>query len=468
MGRNEAGRTVARRNCSKQIGIVEREEKTKKNVERKMNWVDFVFLLANAFFLFVTLVFLLTFLEHRKRALYNPKPKRFPSLAVVIPAYNEEDTIAATIRAVRAMKYPRAFEVIVVNDGSKDNTLERAREEARHHENVRVVSQPNRGKAAALNKGISLARSELVATVDADSFPEPDALLKMVGYLNDARVAAVTASVKIHRPRSFIQFIQFVEYVSMNYLRKTSAFLQGITCTPGPLSVFRRKVLKKLGGFEVGNIVEDSEIALRLQKHRWRIENALDAIVHCETPYSLRGLVKQRVRWYHGALINAGKYSKLFFNKRFGNLGWFILPTNFIAVAFAIFVLFRFGVLFWQKINYLLFGVVSSSASAMAALNAASAGAGGLLATLWNYVVFVFDPEMLLTVDMLFVLAYIILVVVTLRFGFKAAGERFQWKWVHVYVIYLFVYSFLITATWIISLARLASGRKPVWGGIWS
>ncbi len=436
-----------------------------------MDWSDSLFLFVNAFSLFVTLVFLLTFLQNREKANKNPKPKRFPEITIVIPAFNESQTIRKTIRAVCAMNYPKRLRVIVVNDGSTDDTLELARREAvaqRAKADVRIVSQANKGKGAALNKGLSLARTELVATADADSYPEQDALLKTVGYFNDERVGSVTTSIKIHRPRSLVQFVQYVEYVAMNYVRKTSAFLQGITCIPGPLSVFRRKALIEVGGFDEKSIVEDTEVAYHLQHEGWRIENAFDAVVECETPYTLRGLVRQRVRWYHGVILNAGKYSKMFFNKKFGNLGWFILPTNFVAVGLAMFIMFRFLLLLLNKTLALVFGVATPASSAAAAVAgagyAAPTGLNAVFAVVWSYFSMLFSPENIFSFDFLFVAIYLALVLVTLRVGFQAAGEKFRWKWIPIYVTYLFLYSFVVTTTWLVGLLRALAGVKPTWG----
>ncbi len=415
-----------------------------------ITWIDVAFYAANIFFLFVTLVFLLTFLENRGKALENPKPKRFPTLSVIIPARNEGANIRKTIESVLALGYPKPFEIIVVNHSSTDDTLAKARAALRGRKNASVITAPpGGGKAAAMNAGLRIAKGELIATVDADSYPEKDALLKMVGYFNDSKVAVVTASVKVGEPKSFLQFVQFVEYVSMNYLRKTASFLQGINCAPGPLSIFRANVLREVGGFEYGNITEDTEIALRLQSKGYKIENAFDAVARSVAPYSLRGLVKQRVRWYHGALVNAKKYSFVFFNSRYGSLGWFILPTNFIAVILAIFVLLRLALLTWQKLVFIT-----------AALLSAPAGSGldaGALVKLF------FDPSLLLTVDVVFVFSYLALVIFGLWLSFRAAGERFRIRMIPVYVIYLFLYSFLVTGTWVIGIFRALTRKKPVW-----
>lgn len=416
-----------------------------------MDVISWVFVFSNLLFLFITLVFLISFLENRGKLTANPPvPKKLPFISVVIPAFNESDSIEKCLRGVAALDYPHEkLEVIVVDDGSTDDTLAKTKAIAKKLRSVqiKVVSQKNKGKAGALNKGISLAKGELVATIDADSYPDKNALKKMVGYFQDPSIGSVTASVKTTNPKSFLQGLQYVEYLSMNYTRKTAAFLNGIHCTPGPLSVFSRKALKKVGGFDEGNLTEDTEMALHLQKEGFRIENAFDAVVYSEAPYSLSGLFKQRTRWYQGAIYNAKNYSFMFFNGKFGNLGWFTLPANFIAVFFAIFVLFRIvadgagklALIAWGFANSILFGYAVPS------------------------VPFDLNPIYWLNLEIIFVFFYLIVVLAALRYTFKAAGEDFKLHMVPVYLAFLFLYSFLITISWAIGIFNNLTGRNTKW-----
>jgi hypothetical protein len=169
------------------------------------------------------------------------------------------------------------------------------------------------------------------------------------------------------------------------------------------------------------------------------------------------------VRWYHGSLENAKKHSALFFGGRFSDFGWFVYPANFVAVGFAIFVLFRLFVLAWQRFLRVGFGVVSNSAAASAAV----AGGAGATPSWWSVpgelIKLFFDPSVFFTLDVAFVAIYLVVVLTGLYLGFKAAGEPFKWSMAPVYVTYLFVYSFIVTATWVLSVFRFAARAKPVW-----
>ena len=419
-----------------------------------MDLSGWIFVFSNVLFLFISLVFLISFLENRdKIKTRKAMPKTLPFVSIVIPAFDESDTIEGCLEKVARLNYPSGkMEVIVVNDGSNDDTLEKAGAKAKELEKrtgikIKIVSQENRGKASALNRGISLAEGKLVATIDADSHPDENALRKMIPFFADEKVGAVTASVKVGAPKSFLQFLQYVEYLSMNYTRKTAAFLNGIHCTPGPLSIFSRKALKKTGGFDEGNAAEDTEMALHLQEEGFRIENAFDALVWSESPYSIRGLLRQRIRWYYGAVYNARKYSHMFFNRKFGNLGWFTLPANFTAVLFAIFVLARIFMDIGGKIAAIAWGFANSFFFGYAVPS----------------VSFDLNPLYWLNVEIILVAFYIIVVMLGLRYSFKAAGEEFKITHTPVYFGFLLLYSFIITISWGAGIAKWALNKKPAW-----
>jgi cellulose synthase/poly-beta-1,6-N-acetylglucosamine synthase-like glycosyltransferase len=405
-----------------------------------MNWLDAAFLAANFFFLFVSFTFLISFLENHERAHKNPKARKYEDVTIIIPAFNEEKTIARSVRSALALDYPEKVRVIVVDDGSEDATAKKAREAG-----AKVVKQENAGKAAALNTGIKAAKTPWIACVDADSYVQKDALKKMAGYFNDSEVGAVTGSVKVAEPRNLVQWLQFVEYVGMNYLRKSAAFLNGVSCTPGPLSIYRREALKQVKGFDEGNITEDTEIALNLQRHGWKIENAFNAVAYSHAPYSLRHLLHQRVRWYHGAIINNKKYSYMFFDKKFGNLGWFILPTNIISVLLAFFVT--------AKMLFLTMGAVTGLAYLF--FDPGSPGAGVLLGRL--------NPLYFFTAEVIIALLYLSVITVVFYLGFKAGDESFKFRHLPVYMLYLFAYSFVVTGAWLVSVSRELRGRKTGW-----
>ena len=293
--------------------------------------------------LFSSLVFLLTLFENKEK-MKNPTPTKFPFVSILIPAYNEEENIAKTIQSVQELEYSGKYEIIVIDDGSKDNTFKIASRIAKNDPRVRVITQENKGKAAAVNHGIRLSKGEFVATLDADSFVEKDALMKMIGYLEDKRVVSVTPSMKVYEPKTVMQKIQKVEYLWGIFLRKIFSFMNALHVTPGPFSIYRKAFFEKYGGFDEHNLTEDTEIALRIQSHHYKIENSIDATVYTVSPKTFGELLKQRTRWYYGLIKNLKMYPQLF-NPRYGYVAVFSLPAAIVSILTIVFVTVYFGVL---------------------------------------------------------------------------------------------------------------------------
>lgn len=294
--------------------------------------------------LFATVFFLLVYLENHGRVRETPKPpKKLPSLTIIIPAYNEEDGIAHTIQSALDARYPGGTKnIIVVDDGSNDKTAAIAAGFAKKHKNVALMRQKNAGKARALNNALSKTKTELVATLDADSFMEKDALLHMVGYFSDKKVAAVTPLMKVHEPKNVLEKLQRVEYLLTVFSRKLQSFIHSVTVTPGPLSVFRRSVFDEVGGYDEGNILEDQEMAYRIQGKQYHIASSLDAIVYTRVPNTLKALVNQRVRWHRGGIRNIIKHSYLL-SPKYGDFGLLVMPLAILSI-FAVFIVFLLGV----------------------------------------------------------------------------------------------------------------------------
>lgn len=312
------------------------------------------------FGLFTAIFFMITLYENRKR-LKNPKPQKdLPSVTVAVPAFNEEKTIAATVESLLALNYPKGkLTIVVIDDGSKDKTLEIARKFEK--KGVIVYTKPNAGKGSALNYALSKCDSELFGALDADSFVHPLALIRMVGYFKDEKVTAVTPSLIVHKPKNILQKIQYIEYMIGIFLRKMFGFLQAIHVTPGPFTIYRKKFFDEFGGYDEYNLTEDIEIALRIQKNRFRIENSVDATVYTVSPSKFKPLLNQRLRWYIGFTENVARYKELF-SKKYGDLGVFILPAAFISVILVmitlVYTLFKMTTdiyakyLNWKAVNY--------------------------------------------------------------------------------------------------------------------
>jgi len=193
-----------------------------------------------------------------------------PLVTVSIPAWNEAANIRQTMESVLALDYPDdRLELIVVNDGSVDETEDLARRVAEENKNrsISVLYQPNRGKGAALNTVLRSAKGEFFVTMDADSSIRKDALKKMMPQFNVPGVAAVLPLMKVREPRNLLQKIQWCEYLVSAFYKRLMAVLDCISIIPGPFSVYRTSVLLELGGFDEKNITEVVEMTLRLQNH---------------------------------------------------------------------------------------------------------------------------------------------------------------------------------------------------------
>jgi len=244
-------------------------------------------------FLFVALYFevflVLTFFEkesRRRRALTTLSI--CPSVSVIVPAFNEERTIAETVRSVLALDYPKdKLSLILVDDGSTDGTGETL-EQFRGHERVTVVHKENGGKHTALNAGIALAKSEFVGCLDADSFVSPGALKLVMANFDGGDIGAVTSSMSVNAPKNMIEKMQEAEYLIGIAMRHTLATWNGLYVTPGPFTIYRKRALEELGGFRPAHDTEDLEIALRLQRAGWRIGNAPAAGVFTNAPKTVK------------------------------------------------------------------------------------------------------------------------------------------------------------------------------------
>src|SRR3989338_5738089 len=268
--------------------------------------------------------------------------KYFPTLTVIVPCYNEEKTAAMTIESILNLDYPKdKISIIAVNDGSTDNTLE-VLKSFESNSQVRVLSKENGGKHTALNLALESVDTDLVGCLDADSFVKSDALQRIVPFFEDAQTMAVTPSVRVHEPGNILQYMQRVEYSWGIFLRRMLSALQAIYVTPGPFSIFRTRVFRDLGVYRKAHNTEDLEIALRMQKNRYKIVNSHGAHVYTVTPSKFKPFFKQRVRWSYGFLNNVIDYREMLLNRKYGHVGMFILPLGTVSIFSTIYMAIHF------------------------------------------------------------------------------------------------------------------------------
>lgn len=290
-------------------------------------------------FIFLGLYFevfmLLTFLSApaRERRL-RPASTATPTVAIIVPCWNEESTIGGTVRSLLELDYPAdKLQIVLVNDGSTDSTRA-VMDGYTDHPQIMVVHKENGGKHTAINAGIEIAKdAEIIGCLDADSFVAPDALREMISCFENPRVMAATPAMSVHEPKSILESMQNAEYIMGIALRHALSAVNGIYVTPGPFSLYRRSITEELGGFRHAHQAEDMEMALRIQRAGYEIENAPRARVYTKVPRTVPKLIKQRTRWTTGFLRNVTMdYRGLVGNPKYGVLGLMVLPLGFVAI----------------------------------------------------------------------------------------------------------------------------------------
>ncbi len=306
-------------------------------------------------FLFIAVFFevflLVTFLsEPARERRSRPRATHTPKVAIIVPCWNEQNTIQGTVESLLALDYPAGkLQIVLVNDGSTDNTPA-VMDSYAGNPQVLVIHKENGGKHTAMNLGIEKADdAEYVGCLDADSYVAPDALREIIAYFDDPQVAAVTAAMSVWDPKSLLERMQNADYIHGITLRHVISSLNGLYVTPGPFSFYRRDIILKVGGFWKGHNTEDLEMALRLQNEGYILENAPRARVYTKTPKTVRSLVKQRTRWTTGFLRNViYDYRHMIGNSKYGTLGLLMLPIGLLANVSGILM---FGVLIYEIVK---------------------------------------------------------------------------------------------------------------------
>jgi cellulose synthase/poly-beta-1,6-N-acetylglucosamine synthase-like glycosyltransferase len=270
-----------------------------------------------------------------------------------VPAFNEESSIEDTVIALLKLDYPKEkLEIILINDDSTDATLDIMKKLERKHSVIKVLNKKNSGKADSLNKAIQKAKGELLAVVDADSYPSPDSVKKMVGHFEDAQVAAVTSRVLVKNKSNWLSRFQVLDYSIIAWTRKLLDFVDSVYVTNGPLSMYRTIVVREIGGFDTKNLTEDIEITWHMLNEGYNTRMSYGAIVYTTVPESFKIWIKQRIRWNLGGLQTIQKYWRTMFKNN--AFGYFVVPYVSASFFFAIvgfLLLIRY---FWVKLSYQL------------------------------------------------------------------------------------------------------------------
>lgn len=311
-----------------------------------MNFNYFI-LFSSFIVIFCSVVYLLAYRERRK--IVRSGNIEYPGMSIVVPVWNEEFTIADTLDSLLNMKncYHGRMEIIVIDDHSTDNSYSLIEEYARKHKEIRCFKKDahhSRGKSESLNQGFAVAKYELVGCVDADSYPDPQSLNYIAEEFQDPQVGAVTTKLVVKKPQRIVEWFQQIEYMYSNFVIMAFDAIDSVYITRGPLSIYRKDVMDKIGGFAAAGVTptEDMEITFRIRKAGYSIRGSKNAKVYTSVMPTWKKLYWQRMRWNRGTLINFYLHRDIFLNSKYGMLSMFILPTASIMIAMVAFIITYF------------------------------------------------------------------------------------------------------------------------------
>jgi peptidoglycan-N-acetylglucosamine deacetylase len=290
--------------------------------------VGFLFLGAIYLTLLRSLVYgVLAVIQKRRARRRVFAPDFRPSVSVVVAAYNEEKVIAGTVEAVLDNDY-EDLEVIVVDDGSKDRTLEVLRQRFGGDARVTILTQLNAGKSAALNHAIAHAANAIVVALDADTIFRRGTIAKLVRHFHDPRIGAVSGNARVGNRNRWITRFQAIEYIyGFNLDRRALDLLNAITVVPGAVGAWRKDLIVQLGGFSHDTLAEDTDLTLAIRRLGYVIRYEEEALAYTEAPEDTRSLARQRFRWAFGTLQAAWKHRDALFLPEYGSLGFVALPS---------------------------------------------------------------------------------------------------------------------------------------------
>jgi len=269
-------------------------------------------------------------LRSRRRERHHSGEQYEPFVSVIVPAYNEERVIEATLRSLLNSDYEN-FEIIVVDDGSQDHTSEVVREHFGEQPLVRLFTEPNAGKASALNLGLRHAKGDVIVALDADTQFPGNTIRMLARRFVDPEIGAVAGNAKVGNRINIVTRWQALEYItSQNMDRRAFASLNCITVVPGSVGAWRRDLIEICGGFSADTLAEDQDLTLRIRKLGYKIGYEETAIGWTEAPHSLKMLARQRFRWAYGTLQCLWKHRDVLFRPRYGALGFVALPNVWI------------------------------------------------------------------------------------------------------------------------------------------
>ncbi|MCQ6277195.1 glycosyltransferase [Bacillus sp. V3B] len=285
--------------------------------------------------------------KHKKQAQDEPPRDSFtPFVSVIIAAYNEEKVINRTIQSILKSDYP-SLEILVVDDGSKDQTSLVVSKHFSDNEKVHLLHKKNGGKASAINMGSKRSAGDILVAIDADTIVPPEAISLLVRHFADEKVAAVSGNVRVGNVHNLLTAWQHVEYVTgFNLEKRAFDTLNCVTVVPGAIGAWRKQAIKELGYFSADTLAEDTDLTLSILRRGHKVIIDEQAYAYTEAPETVSDFLKQRFRWTFGTLQCFWKHKKAFGRRKHKSLGFIALPNI---------LLFQFGVPLFAPFLDLLF-----------------------------------------------------------------------------------------------------------------
>lgn len=282
-----------------------------------MTIVQAIFIWSLSLSFWQTMLFVPLAVRSVTREQLLPEPKVYPKMSIIIPAYNEEKVIRTTIESLLYTDYPDK-EIILVDDGSTDKTLEIA---LQYKDKIKVVHKENGGKASALNLGLLYATSQIITVIDADTIIGPSSLKSIAKSIMQQNVAAVAGNIKIRNKVNWLTWCQALEYLSgIQIMRRGLDYFGAITIVPGALGAFKKEKLLEAGTYHKETLVEDFDATIKVLRSGMVVSASNSATAYTQAPQTIRDFYKQRKRWYRGNLQVLRRHSDILVNPRFGYL----------------------------------------------------------------------------------------------------------------------------------------------------
>jgi poly-beta-1,6 N-acetyl-D-glucosamine synthase len=276
---------------------------------------------------------------------FKHEEKFNPFVSIIIPVFNEGKIIEKTIDSLLRLNYFH-YEIIIVNDGSTDNTKEIVGKMVGYGNGIfnkikiSLINKQNSGKANSLNAGIQISRAEFILCMDGDSQLSPDCIKMAIRHFSDPEIGAVAGNVKVHNRGNFLTDLQALEYIEgLNMARSAQSFMKLVNIIPGPIGLFRKKAIESAGLYVSDTFAEDADLTLRILAKSWKIFYEPKSISYTEAPATLQQLLKQRYRWTRGILQSIRKHKKSLIN-----------PTTNFGNSFILWTMF-FEALIWPAMN---------------------------------------------------------------------------------------------------------------------